>query len=133
MVKVDVLADSKFPVNRKAIRERVFEVLEKMEMNGQITVSVLVVGDRKMRSLNKKYRKLNKTTDVLSFPTNDPSQPIDDGGFLQAMDLGVHLGDIVVSYPQAVIIASEKNRLLDEVVGDLVEHGMMHLLGYHHD
>jgi len=128
-----VLADSKFPVNRKAIRERVGIVLERMGVNGEILVSVMVVGDRKMKAINKKYRKLDKTTDVLSFPTSDPSQPMEEGGFAQAPDLGLHLGDIVVSYPQAVVEASQKNRLLDDVVGDLVEHGLMHLLGYHHD
>lgn len=134
MVKVDVLADSKFPVNRKMIRERIITVLKKFNINGdRIMVSVLVVGDRKMRALNKKYRKLNKTTDVLSFPTEDPTQPMDNIGFMQVEDLGLSLGDIVVSYPQAVVVASEKNKLLDEVVGDLVEHGLMHLLGYHHD
>lgn len=133
MVKVDVLADSKFPVNRKAIRERVVAVLLKFKVNGDVGVSVMVVGDRKMRALNKKYRKLDKTTDVLSFPTFDPSQNLDDSGFVQAAELGLHLGDIVVSYPQAVTAASQKNRLIDEIVGDLVEHGLMHLLGYHHD
>lgn len=133
MVKVDVLADSKFPVDRKNIRTRIASVLSKFRLEGDIYVSVRVVGDRKMRDLNKKYRKLDKTTDVLSFPTNDPSQTIGDEGFKQADEFGTVLGDIVVSYPQAVLQASDKQKMIDDVIGDLVEHSMLHLLGIHHD
>ncbi len=133
MLKVDVLADSKFPVDRKNIRARVANLLAKFRMQGDVYVSVQVVGDRKMRGLNKKYRKLDRTTDVLSFPTNDPSQDVGDEGFVQAEELGLVLGDIVVSYPQAVVQASQKQKLIDDVVGDLVEHAMLHLLGMHHD
>jgi probable rRNA maturation factor len=129
---VEISADSKFPVNRKMIRERILAVLKRQEVSGKVEVSVLVVGDRKMAQLNKHYRGKVGTTDVLSFPTHDPSQDINDGGFIDPKDLGLVLGDIVVSYPQAVDQAMKKNSLLDEVVCDLVEHSMMHLLGIHH-
>ena len=131
-LKVEVTSDSKFPVSRKAIRERIREVLLRQKVSGKVLVSVTVVGDRKMLQLNRKYRSLNSTTDVLSFPTHDPTQPIDDGGFMDPSELGLVLGDIVVSYPQTVLIAMKKNQLLDDAVCDLVEHGMMHLLGIHH-
>ena len=132
-VKVEINADSKFPVDRKEIRRRVALVLSEKGAEGKVLVSVAVVGDRKMRQLNRKYRKKDYPTDVLSFPTSDPSQDIGDSGFFQAREIGLVLGDIVVSYPQSVMIAVAKNKLLDEVVGDLVEHGMLHLLGFHHD
>ena len=133
MVKVNIKADSKFPVDRGKIREAVAAVLKKFRVKEQVIVSVSVVGDRKMKGLNKKFRKLDKTTDVLSFPTHDPTQSMDDEGFLQAPELGLHLGDLVVSFPQAIEIASKKNKLVDDVVYDLVEHGMYHLMGIHHD
>lgn len=132
-VTVDIKADSKFPVDRKAIRQRISEVLLSKGVDQDVYVSVSVVGDRKMKWINNHFRKKPSTTDVLSFPTEDPTQPIDTHGFFHPDDAGLVLGDIVVSYPQAVIHASEKNKLLDEVVCDLVEHGMLHLLGYHHD
>jgi len=132
-VQVDILADSKFPVDRKAIRERIVLVLERRGVQEAVYVSVMVVGDRKMRWINRKYRKKDYTTDVLSFPVEDPSQDIDDHGFFQTRKAGLVLGDIVVSYPQAVQIASEKQMMLADVVCGLVEHGMLHLLGIHHD
>ena len=130
---VDILSDSKFPVSRSVIRERVVDVLAKNGVKGKVYVSVAVVGDRKMRWMNKKFRDKDYTTDVLSFPTNDPSQNIDDEGFVYSGEGERVLGDVLVSYPQALMMASRLNQMVDQVVADLVEHGMMHLLGQHHD
>lgn len=132
-LSVDIQTGSRYPVNREMIRQRIAGVLKQRRVKGKIMVSVTVVGDRKMRSINKQYRQKDYSTDVLSFPTYDPTQPMEEGGFSQAEELGIVLGDIIVAYPQAVKIASEKRRYLDDVIGDLVEHGMLHLLGIHHD
>ncbi len=132
-LSVDILADSKFPVSRSMIRERVARVLEEKKVEGVVYVSVAIVGDRKMRWMNKKYRERDYTTDVLSFPTVDPSQDVDDHGFVDPEAVGKVLGDILVSYPQAMQVATRTNQLIDGVVGDLVEHGLNHLLGIHHD
>ncbi len=133
MIKVDISADSKFPVDRASIRARIAEVLGLYRVRGDMYVSVMIVGDRKMRWINKEYRNKDYATDVLSFPTEDPSQKMEEVGFKQEGEDYSVLGDIVVSYPQAVKIAAEKGKRLDEVVGNLVEHGMLHLLGIHHD
>lgn len=90
-------------------------------------VEVSVVGGRKIRDLNRQFRQLDETTDVLSFPLeNLPGQspPLPDGL--------IHLGDIVVSWPQARNVAVKSNRLISDVICDLVEHGLKHLLGEHH-
>ena len=83
-----------------------------------------------MRQLNNQFRKIDATTDVLSFPQNDPSQPT--APFVEAPDDVLHLGDIVVSYPQAVLEATEENKLVDDQIVYLVLHGLDHLLGIHH-
>ena len=130
---VEIKGDSRYPVNRPAIRSTVSKVLEQRRVTGKVTVSVSIIGDRKMKALNMQYRNKDYAADVLSFPTYDPTQPREEGGFAHAEELGLVLGDIIISYPQAVIIASEKNRFLDDVVCDLVEHSVLHLLGIHHD
>lgn len=132
-VTVDIKSSSRYPVDKKRIVLAVEKVLDSRRVTQQCYVSVTVVGDRKMRSVNRQYRQKDYSTDVLSFPTSDPSQPMDEAGFAQARELGIALGDLLIAYPQAVKIASAKNRLLDDVVADLVEHGMLHLLGIHHD
>lgn len=119
---IQIYADSRYPINRKKVRERVESVLSSHHVTGQVQIEISVVGDRKMKALNNKYRKLNCTTNVLSFPlegTNDP-------------DGVLRLGDIVVSWPQARSYAIRANQLISNVAIDLIEHGLLHLLGIHH-
>ncbi len=94
-------------------------------------VGVSIVGNRQIHALNKKYRKKDYPTDVLSFPLNDPSQQ-ETVPFIEAPDDILHLGDIVVSYPQAVEEAAAANTLVDEQIVFLILHGLDHLLGHHH-
>lgn len=129
MISVLFQTESHFPVDRKKIIGAVTAVLEK-KVNAQTEVSITIVGDRRMRQLNKQYRQIDATTDVLSFPQNDPSQQT--APFVEAPDQILHLGDIIVSYPQAVAEAGEENKLVDDQITFLVLHGLEHLLGIHH-
>ncbi|KKR34218.1 MAG: putative rRNA maturation factor [Candidatus Gottesmanbacteria bacterium GW2011_GWA2_41_12] len=130
MLKLFINTESRYPVTRSLISTAIENTLEERKMKGDIEVSVSIVGDRKMRELNKKYRNIDDTTDVLSFPLEDPS---DARPFVDAPDNVMRLGDIVVSYPQAIEEATEENKLVDQKINELVEHGLLHLLGYHHD
>jgi probable rRNA maturation factor len=85
-------------------------------------LSVALVGDQEMRPLNAKYRKKNKTTDVLSFPA-DPSLPSEAG----------LLGDVIISVEQAKRQAKERNHSLKKEMVTLLVHGILHLLGYDHE
>lgn len=130
MIKVLFRTESHFPVNRRKVKEAIVNVLTKA-VHGDAEVSVSIVGDRRMKQLNKQFRNLDKTTDVLSFPTNDPSQPTKTA-FVDMPDDVLRLGDIVISFPQAVAEAREENKLVDDVVVFLALHGLDHLMGIHH-
>jgi len=185
MVNVLLTSESRYPVNRKAVKQAVAEVLAEQKIKSDIEVSILIIGDRKMTELNKKYLGREGTTDVLSFPLgNDSSHPelvypdkrrvsgsrnktslISCGseikfgmtsnnkgmpnqartetnksarhdiglGFVNPPDEILRLGDIIISYPQAVKQAGENNILVDQEIGNLVKHGVLHLLGIHHE
>ena len=75
MITVLFQTESHFPVDRKKIKE-IIEVALVGQVHRDAEVSVSIVGDRRMRELNKKYRALDKTTDVLSFGLNDPTVEI---------------------------------------------------------
>lgn len=131
MIKTQIIADSKFPVDRKKIREKVEEVLAENRMStGDIELTVSVVGKRKMTELNQKHMGREGSTDVLSFPLNDPE---DDRPFVESPDGVLRLGDIVVCYSVAMDIALKRQMVLDRVIVDLVEHGLKHLIGIHHN
>ncbi len=84
-------------------------------------VSVSYLDDRAMRKLNLTHRGMNKTTDVLSFP----SEP-GPGEF-------PHLGDIVISLPVAEKMAKKLGVSRRREVETLVIHGFLHLCGYDHE
>lgn len=129
MIKTNIVADSKFPVDRKLIRAKIAEVLEAHKVTGEVELTVMVVGKRKMAQLNKEYMNRTGPTDVLSFPLNDPE---DSRPFVDSPDGVLRLGDIVVCYSVAMDIALKRQLVLDRVIVDLVEHGLKHLLGIHH-
>ncbi len=125
-VKVLIYVESRYKVKRKRISSAVDSVLEENNINSPLEVSIAVVGDRKMRKLNKKYRDKDGTTNVLSFPLSEGKSTSLPPGVLR-------LGDIVISYPQVIREAAAQELLVDDRVEELVKHGMLHLLGLHHE
>lgn len=131
MVTVLFQTESHYPVNRKKVKAALSDAL-KNKVFRDAEVSVSIVGDRRMRTLNKAFRDLDKTTDVLSFPQNDPSQP-GTVAFAEHPDDVLRLGDIVISFPQARLMAMKENKLIDDVIVFLALHGLDHLMGKHHE
>ncbi len=129
MITVLFQTESHFPVSRKKIRDAVVVALHG-KVKRATEVGVSVIGDRRMRQLNRQYRKIDDTTDVLSFGLNEPTTT--GSPFVEPPGDVLRLGDIVVSYPQAVLEAAEENKLVDDKVVELVLHGLNHLLGIHH-
>lgn len=136
MINIIVSADPRYNIDKTAIRATVLSALQKHKVSGRVELGVNIVGDRKMHELNRKYRGIDSSTDILSFALEDPSstplQHIPRVGFVAAPDHWLRLGDIVVSYPQAVEDASLDGISVDEEIGHLIEHGVNHLLGLHH-
>jgi probable rRNA maturation factor len=87
-------------------------------------LSILFVGDRAMRTLNRRYRGKDKTTDVLSFSMREGTFP-----HIQP-DV---LGDIVIAVPTAARQAAEAGHALGREIEFLLVHGLLHLLGYDHE
>lgn len=138
MVNVIINSDPRYPVNKLAVQATVLEVLQKNHISGNIEIGVSIVGDRKMHEINRKYRGIDSTTNILSFALEDPVsqnqlQHVPRVGFVKAPDKVLRLGDILISYPQVINDASVEGVSVDEELRFLVEHGTKHLLGIHHD
>lgn len=125
-ITTQIFVESRYQVSRKKIKETVERVISDRGITTPLEVSVAIVGDRKMRALNKKYRNLDKTTNVLSF-----SQTEGEGMVINSDKL--ILGDIVISYPVVITEASFENMLVDDKICYWVAHGLQHLLGEHHE
>lgn len=136
MINIVVSSDPRYSINKIAIRSVVLEVLQRHRIFGRVEIGISIVGDRKMHELNRKYRGIDTTTDILSFALEDTNptslQHVPRIGFVASPDKILRLGDIVISYPQALEDASLDGISVDEELRDLVEHGLDHLLGIHH-
>lgn len=112
---------------RLLVRRCCNAVLAYEEFAESAEISVVFVDDDGIRKLNKEYRKVDKSTDVLSFPLTV------DGEFEINQDTGARiLGDIVISVETAVKQSQEYRHTLQREIAFLTVHSMLHLLGYDH-
>lgn len=110
------LTKAKIPAKAE-IENTIMDVLKSKTLDGIFEVDLKIVSIQEIHTLNREYRDIDKPTDVLSFPihqkvdTNTP-QP-------------VLLGDIVLCPEMAEAVNQES-------IEKLIEHSILHLLGYHH-
>ncbi|MBI2595475.1 rRNA maturation RNase YbeY [Candidatus Daviesbacteria bacterium] len=138
MVNIIISSDPRYPVNKLAIQTCIIGLLRRHRIIGNIEIGVTVIGDRKMHSINRSYRGIDSTTNILSFALEDPIstsqlQHIPRVGFVKSPDKVLRLGDILISYPELLKDASLEGVSVEEQMLFLVEHGTKHLLGIHHD
>jgi probable rRNA maturation factor len=99
-------------------------------------VSVALVSDRRVRALNRTYRRIDAVTDVLSFPAFAPSRPGRPSARRstpQSLIPNPFLGDIVIARGVASRQAQAARHSEQTELRVLVLHGLLHLLGYDHE
>ena len=99
------------------IRREALAVLDALDLDAAPELSLLVVSDRRIRELNREWRKIDRSTDVLSFP-QDPAAGL--------------LGDVVVNLAAARRQAADHGLEPSEETRFLLIHGILHLLGWDH-
>lgn len=87
-------------------------------------LSVVLAGDKTLQSLNNEWRKKDKPTNVLSFPSKDISV---------GETADIMLGDIVISLETTAREATLENKTFEDHLSHLVVHGFLHLFGYDHE
>ena len=123
----------KFPVTynlKMLLREAIETTLDFEDFQNVCEVSVTFTDNAGIQELNKKFRQIDKPTDVLSFPLFDfegdcEEPPIDE--------MISNLGDIVISLERAEEQAEEFGHSFKREVAFLTVHSMLHLLGYDHE
>lgn len=128
MLTIDIKSDSRYPIDRKKIRQVVVKQLKRAGIKEGVAVSIAIVGNRKMRGLVKKFLDEEKLHSVLAFPLENTGGGA-GVGFISPPGENLQLGDVVVSYPEALKQAIKKNILVEEQLEELVRHGVSCLLG----
>jgi|TARA_B110000495_G_scaffold84625_1_gene72802 probable rRNA maturation factor len=128
MINIDVVSESN--LWRKKIKKPhiFFNTLVKVFpkkyrfIKKKVSFTVLLSNNKNIKKLNKKFRNKNKSTDVLSFPSEEKIN----------INKSPYLGDIIVSYefmskPKTLSVLEFKNKVIKTFI-----HGFLHLLGYDH-
>lgn len=113
------------------------------QAQGRIEISLAIVGNGRMRRLNKMYRKKNRVTDVLAFGNKSVLRYLakafprlkkgEDIKFIEPPDGVKRLGEIIICYPQAKKQAKRLDHSLKKELAILLVHGILHLVGYEHE
>ena len=108
------------------VRRLVGQVLRIMKQENA-EVGIMLVGDTRMRTLNRRYRGIDRTTDVLAFALQDKSGPD------AATESPMMLGDVVISLDTARRQAYRHRHAFERELAILMIHGLLHLMGYDHE
>lgn len=99
--------------------------LKRLHIDDDIEMSCILVNDEKIHEINKKYRNIDRATDVISFALEDSDQ-----FYVEGMPRSI--GDIFISVDHASLQAKEYGHSLKREMCFLFTHGLLHLLGYDH-
>ncbi|MFC1847306.1 rRNA maturation RNase YbeY [Chloroflexota bacterium] len=134
-MEINVLVDEGFEecVDSSWLEGVVEKILAVQGVDSETEVGLVITGQERVRQLNFDYLGENEPTDVLSFAML-PEQPGEKLASFVAPPDGIrHLGEVIISYPQAVVQAGEHYHPVAREITVLIIHGILHLLGYDHD
>ena len=131
-MEINILVDEgvEAGVGPSWLEEIAQRVLAAEKASAKTEVGIVVTGQEMVQQLNRSYRGKDEPTDVLAFSTRDEA---DGSRFIFAPDGLLHLGEVIISYPQAAVQAEEHGHLLKRELSILLIHGLLHLLGYDHE
>ncbi len=128
MISINVFSEekawSKRLKNKDIFFKKICEAFPKKYkfLNKKITFTVLLSNDQNIKKLNKIFRNKNKSTDILSFPSDKKIK----------ISKNTYLGDIIISYNYLEKPRSQDLKSFKEKVTKLFIHGFLHLLGFDH-
>lgn len=114
---ITITASSRYKINRKKIRNGIEQILSNKGLGERNVLNIVFVGKNKMRQLSQKYKHENEALPVLSFPYRG-----------QHIDNEVIIGEVVVCYPQMILLAAERNKKVEDIIEQLLIHGVDNLL-----
>ena len=131
MIEINYIGIEELPNEEKLIKDVVNKVLAFESIKHDVDVYVTLTNNNEIHDINKKFRDVDKPTDVLSFPMYESGE-IDSLRNEKQHDEEEILGDIIISIEKVKEQAEEYGHSFERELAYLVTHGMLHLLGYDH-
>ena len=122
---LDIEENKKYEEIINTVVKKCFE--EENLQSKNLYINIILTNPENIKKINKKYRKIDKETDVLSFPMFEKEEIPNIEG-----DIPDVLGDIVISIERVKEQANEYRHTFERELSYMVVHGFYHLMGYDH-
>lgn len=128
-MEIDILVDERLTGCPDApwLKEVAGRVLAAQGIGSQAELGLFITSQERIRELNRSYLGKDRPTDVIAFHMLSGGE---ESNFVLPPDGVLHLGEVVISYPQAVIQAEQQGHSVVRETAILIIHGILHLLGY---
>ena len=128
-IPADIATDEEYSKIIEKVVEKCFE--EENLLRTHLYLSVILTTPNQIQEMNNTYRKINKATDVLSFPMFEKEEIEELIKQKEHVTLDI-LGDVVVSITKVYEQAEEYNHSFERELAYMIVHGFYHLMGYDH-
>lgn len=128
-VEIDFVYNDDDHLCEESYEEKFIQIIEttlnELDIDDDVELSCVIVDDETIHQINRDYRHIDRSTDVISFALEDSEQFYVEG-------MPRELGDIFISYDHALQQSQEYQHSLNRELCFLFTHGLLHLLGYDH-
>ncbi len=129
IMAIDFVYEDELKLSKDNYEQQFIKIVEAalqyLKIEDDVELSCIIVDDVRIHQINKEYRNIDRSTDVISFALEDNDQ-------FYVAGMPRSLGDIFISYHHACIQAEEYQHTLKREMCFLFTHGLLHLLGYDH-
>ena len=136
-MEISVLIDEDLEVNidESWLQSIAEQVIVAQGITSRVELGLVIASQERVQQLNKSYLGRDEPTDVLAFSMlpAEGEKGVESPSFVMPPDRVLHLGEVIISYPQAVIQAEEYQHSIQKELTILIIHGVLHLLGYEDD
>ncbi len=131
--EIEIFVEEKFRgvVDGGWVKKIIRQIIKAEGVAPPYEVSLVFTDSETVQQLNRDYRGVDEPTDVLAFYMLP--QKGADSSFALPPDGVTRLGEVIISYPQAVAQAREQGHSPERELALLIIHGILHLLGYDHE
>jgi probable rRNA maturation factor len=132
-INISVKQRLKIPLEESWLQRIAIRTIEAEGIRSPAEMGLVITDSKTIQKLNKTYRGEDKSTDVLAFHMVPGTSQESEPRFAVPPDGVHHLGEVMISYPQAVRQAHEQGHGVTQELALLIVHGVLHLLGYDHE
>ena len=139
-MKINIIVDEEFTtlIEEAWLQALAEKALGIEQADKASELGIVIVGQDEIHRLNRIYLDEDKPTDVISFPLFPEYETTQEDAkdlprFITPPDEELHLGEVIISYPQAALQAKEHGHSVEREITVLLIHGILHILGHDHD